>query len=168
MDVGPFMSSLVPLPTGIVLKGMSVRVGDAGEGAVCFDTASATLRAGWTGGFLNFDPARYGVIAPPKPAGKIQFLSRTNAWGEAKVEYRGFYLNGRRVVWRYVVNGTPVLDTVWMQGSRFTRAMKIGPAPGAFGLRLADGLITTNLNLKKDQTITIGTWEENERKALWP
>jgi len=60
-----------------------------------------------------------------------------------------------------------VLYTVWMRGYHFTRAMKIGPAPGTFSLRLADGLITTNLSLKKDQTITIGTWEENEPKALW-
>jgi hypothetical protein len=168
-DVGPFMSSLVPLPNGIVLRGMSVRVGDGGEGAVCFDTGTATLRAGWIGGFLNFDPARYGIIAPPKPAGRMQFLSRsTNVWGGLKVEYRGFYLNGRQGVWSYTVNGTPVLDTVWLKGNQFTRAMKIGPAPGTFGLRLADGLITTNLNLRKDQTITIGTWEDNEPKALWP
>src|SRR5262245_49828012 len=141
MNVGPFMSSLLPLSNGTVLKGMSVRVGDAGEAAVCFDTGTATLRAGWTGGFLDFDPARYGIIKPPKPAGKIQFLSRsTNAWGNAKVEYRGFYLNGRRVVWSYTVNGTPVLDTVWIRGHQFTRAMKIGPASGSFSLRLADGL----------------------------
>lgn len=129
MDVGRFMSSLLPLPNGIVLKGMSARVGEGGEGAVCFDTGTATLRAGWTGGFLDFDPARYGIIKPPKPAGKIQFLSRsTNAWGDAEVEYRGFYLNGRRVVWSYAVDGTAVLDTAWMRENKFTRVLKIGPA----------------------------------------
>ncbi|HZO83677.1 MAG TPA: DUF6797 domain-containing protein [Verrucomicrobiae bacterium] len=125
-DVGPFMSSLLPLKNGTVLKSMSVRVGDAGEGTVCFDTASATLRAGWTGGFLNFDPARYGIILPPKPTGKIQFLApAAGAWGDAKIEHRGFYLNGRRVVWSYTVNGTPVLDSLWMRSNQFTRALQI-------------------------------------------
>lgn len=126
MDVGPFMCSLLPLSNGTVLKGMSVRVGDAAEGAVCFDTASATLRAGWTGGFLNFNPARYGIIEPPTPAGKIQFLASTkSAWGDAKIDYHGFYLNGRRVIWSYAVDGVPVLDSVWMRSNKFVRALQI-------------------------------------------
>jgi uncharacterized protein DUF6797 len=168
-DVGPFMCSLLPLKGGTVLKGMSVRVGDAGQGTVCFDMASATVRAGWTGGFLNFDPARYGVILPPKPAGKIEFLSSNKtAWGDAKIEYRGFYLNGRKVVWSYSVNETPVLDTVWMQSDRFTRALQIGPSASDCTLQLADGLITTNISLRKGQRITLGVWPDTEPKTLWP
>ncbi|HTD85325.1 MAG TPA: DUF6797 domain-containing protein, partial [Candidatus Binatia bacterium] len=124
-DVGPFLCSLMPLKNGTVLKGMSVRVGDAGEGTVCFDMASGTLRAGWTGGFLNFDAARYGIIVAPKPAGKMQFLSPAKpAWGDAELKYRGFYLNGRHVVWSYTVNGTPVLDSVWMRSNQFIRTLK--------------------------------------------
>ncbi|HKQ39331.1 MAG TPA: DUF6797 domain-containing protein [Verrucomicrobiae bacterium] len=125
-DVGPFLCSLLPLKNGTVLKGMSIRVGDASEGTVCFDTASATLRAGWTGGFLNFDAARYGIILPPKPVGKMEFVSPAKpAWGDAEVKYHGFYLNGRRVVWSYTVNGTAVLDSVWMRSDRFMRTLKI-------------------------------------------
>ena len=133
-DVGPFLCSLVPLKSGTVLKGMSVRVGDAGEGTACFDMGSGTLRAGWTGGFLNFDAARYGIILPPKPAGKMQFVSPAKpGWGDAEVKYRGFYPNGRRVIWSYTVNGTPVLDSVWMRSNQFTRTLKI---EGGKGLRI--------------------------------
>jgi hypothetical protein len=169
MDVGPFMSSLLPLKNGMVLKGMSVRVGDGGQGAVCFDTASATLRAAWTGGFLNFDPARYGVIKPPKPAGEIKFISANKpAWGNAKIKYGGFYLNGRRVVWSYTVNGTPLLDTAWLESNGFTRAVQIGPAQTDCTLRFADALITTNVALRKGERVTLGVWPEMEPKALWP
>ena len=155
MDVGPFMSSLLPLKNGTVLKGMSVRVGDKGEGAVCFDTGSATLRAGWTGGFLNFDPARYGIILPPKPAGEIQFLSPARpAWGDATVEYRGFYLNGRRIIWSYTVNGVPVLDSVWMRSNQFTRAVKF---EGNLSVPMPDGVV-------RDDTADLGPAPQ----MLWP
>ena len=156
MDVGPFMSSLLPLTNGTVLKGMSVRVGNAGQGAVVFDTATATLRAGWTGGFLNFDPARYGIINPPKPAGKIQFLSEAKpAWGDAEVLYRGFYLNGPRVIWSYTVDGTPVLDSAWMRSNQFTRALKFdGPERP---LQLPEGVIRVD-----------GTKLEPAPETLWP
>src|SRR3954469_21640835 len=75
MDVGPFIASSLKLANGTIAKGLSIRVGEKGEAAVCFDTASVTLRAGWKGGFLDFDPARYGLINMPKIAGDIQFIS---------------------------------------------------------------------------------------------
>src|SRR5436190_23690066 len=131
----------MPLKNGTVLKGMSVRVGDAGEGTVCFDMASGTLRACWTGGFLNFDAARYGIIVAPKPAGKMQFLSPAKpAWGDAELKYRGFYLNGRHVVWSYTVNGTPVLDSVWMRSNQFIRTLKIEGGKH-FRVELPEGVV---------------------------
>src|SRR5204862_8345190 len=48
-ELGNFHSSLVPLPNGIVAKGLSVRVGERGEAAVVYDTASAKWRADWSG-----------------------------------------------------------------------------------------------------------------------
>src|SRR5262249_29832534 len=54
-DVGQFLSSILPTPNGTVLKGLSIRVGENDEGALCYDTASAGFRAAWTGKFLQFD-----------------------------------------------------------------------------------------------------------------
>src|SRR5262249_505884 len=54
-ELGNFHASIVPLPNGAVAKGLSVRVGEHGEAAVVYDTASLILRAGWTGGFLKFN-----------------------------------------------------------------------------------------------------------------
>ena len=67
-DFGNFEASILPLPNGTVAKGLTVRVGEHGEAALVYDTASLTLRAGWTDGFLKFSGARYGLIQPPQPA----------------------------------------------------------------------------------------------------
>ena len=133
MDTGPFLASILPTPNGKVLKGLSIRVGDEGKAAVCFDTGLLTLRVGWTGGFLTLDPARYGLIESPKIAGQVQFTSPpTPAWGEAKREYRGLYLNGKRVVLEYLIDGVTVLDSPWAEvrdgRTVFTRELEIGPS----------------------------------------
>src|SRR5690349_3083137 len=73
--LGNFLASTVPLPNGTIAKGLSVRVGAQGEAGVAYDTGSASWRAGWTGNFLKFNEARYGLVLPPAPAGTIQVLA---------------------------------------------------------------------------------------------
>jgi sugar phosphate isomerase/epimerase len=120
-DVGWFHSSVLALPNGKIAKGLAVRVGENGEAAVAYDLATMTLRAGWTNGFLKFDPARYGLLNAPKPAGKITFTgSAKPAWGDAKVKWRGLRVNGNRVALEYEVNGVLVRETPWC------RVMRVG------------------------------------------
>src|SRR5262245_59379269 len=123
------MSSSLKLTNGTVAKGLSIRLGENEDAAVCFDTGSLTLRAGWKGSFLNFDPARYGLINMPKIAGEIQFVSPARpAWGDTGVEYKGFYRNGRKVVLRYRVGGTAVLDAPWFTpNGAFSRDLELAP-----------------------------------------
>src|SRR6058998_897362 len=64
---GNFQASLLALPEGTIAKGLSVRVGERGEAALAYDTASLALRAGWTDGFLEFSSDRYGLIRAPRP-----------------------------------------------------------------------------------------------------
>src|SRR5262245_37610139 len=54
-EVGRFLASNLDLPGGKVAKALTIRVGPAEEGSVCYDTATCTLRAGWRDGFLKFD-----------------------------------------------------------------------------------------------------------------
>ena len=68
---GPFVSGNIATPKGGSNKGIAIRVGDKGEGTIVFDTDLCAWRAGWTGGFLKTDPARYGLIRALKPDGKI-------------------------------------------------------------------------------------------------
>ena len=74
-DVGQFLASTLKVPNGTVTKALSIRVGDHDEAAVCFDTANLNLRAGWTGGFLKFDAARFGLLNLPKIDGQVQFVA---------------------------------------------------------------------------------------------
>jgi glycosyltransferase involved in cell wall biosynthesis len=39
---------------GTVAKALSIKIGDQNEGAVAYDLATCSLRAAWTGGFLQF------------------------------------------------------------------------------------------------------------------
>ena len=72
-DVGQFLASNLAVPGGRVMKALSIKVGDNDEGAVCFDTGQCALRAGWLGGFLKLDPARFGLINSPKISGEAMF-----------------------------------------------------------------------------------------------
>lgn len=142
-DIGNFHASVLPLPGGTVAKGLSVRVGAGGEAALAYDTATATLRAGWTGGFLKFDGSRYGLGVSPKPSGRMVFVAATNAgWLDVPVRWRGLHVNGPRVVLDYEAGSVRVLEVPWCQTNdgvlAFTRDFEI-----AAGAELKLSLLTS-------------------------
>ena len=142
-DLGWFHSAVLALPGGPVARGLAVRLGETGAAAVAYDLTTATLRAGWTGGFLKSDPVRYGLGNAPKPAGDF-FLTTRHApsWLGATVRWRGLHVHGHRTVLDYEVDGTRVLESPWWietNGLRFfVRQFEVGS--NAQELRL-DGLL---------------------------
>ncbi len=128
-DIGNFHAAVLPLPGGTVAKGLSIRIGAHGEAAVGYDTATAAMRAGWTGGFLKFDGARYGLGGSPRPAGEFTFSSASVPWGGAPVRWRGLHVNGPRVVLDYEVGKTRVLEAPWCETrggfTAFTRHLEV-------------------------------------------
>ncbi|MBI3855332.1 MAG: ThuA domain-containing protein [Planctomycetes bacterium] len=124
VDVGPFMTSALKVPQGTILRAISVKVGDGG---VVFDPDVCSVRAGWTGGFLAFSPARYGLIEMPKIAGTPAFETPPGPLWDAPVSYRGLHLYGNRVVFEYQVGGVDVLDSPGFEDGMFTRTIEIGP-----------------------------------------
>ena len=143
-DLGNFHASSLPLPNGKVAKGLSVRVGARGEGAVVYDTASGTLRGGWSDGFLKFSGARFGLIEAPRPGGPVQFVSpAAPAWGGQVVKWRGLHVNGARVVLEYNVGDTRVQESPWFESNEsvraFTRTLEIGAASPSLTLALVEG-----------------------------
>src|SRR5690606_29957110 len=68
-DLGPFLSSSLDTPAGLVVRAVSVRLGESRDASVAFDTVDCTWKAAWDGGFLALDPARFGLIGRPKIAG---------------------------------------------------------------------------------------------------
>ena len=130
---GPFVSGHIATPKGGTHKGIAIRVGEKGEGTMVFDTDLCTWRAGWTGGFLKTDPARYGLIRALKPDGKIVFANpatpgvadtkgsfadprkvKHGPLPQAYARYKGLYVGGNRIVVRYDLGETEIFDSPWM------------------------------------------------------
>ncbi|HEV3027403.1 MAG TPA: DUF6797 domain-containing protein, partial [Planctomycetota bacterium] len=124
-DVGPFMTSALKLPDGkILLRAISVKTEDGG---FVFDPDTCALRAAWTGKFLAFGPARYGLIEKPKIAGELVWASADGPSWDGRVAYHGLHLHGARVVFSYDVDGTNVQDTARREGAGFVRTIELGP-----------------------------------------
>ena len=156
-ELGQFQASSLQLPNGSIAKALSIKVGDNDEGAVCYDTASGALRAGWTGGFLKFDPARYGLAHKPKLAGQVEFFgSGDAAWQSGKAAFLGLSLRGPRVILRWRLGETEIRELPWIETesriTAFTRTMALAAAkaperlsvlPAASGgiLRTIDDLV---------------------------
>jgi type 1 glutamine amidotransferase len=126
---GPFITCTLSPPGGVAAKAVSIKLGDGG---VCFDTADLSYRAGWTGRFVLFGPARFGLIEMPKIVGDVRFsLPKGPAWGSATARYHGLHVNGPRVVLDYHVDGAQVLDAPWMESAEgvtaFTRTLQSAP-----------------------------------------
>ncbi len=154
-DKGQFLTSNLEIPGGRIAKGLSLKVGANDEGAVCFDTASCSLRAGWLGGFLKVDPARFGLIQAPRIDGVVQFSgAKTAGWVEASSRYNGLHLNGKRVTLDYEVDQSRVLDSPWLEKENglavFTRSLRIGPSKSPLKLALASG--GKNMSMQSDNS----------------
>ncbi len=131
VDVGPFMSADIHTPQGRTLKGIAIKVGDESQATVCFNTELLGYSAAWAGGFLEFDPRRYGLIGGPKPKGLTLFANGiTPGWAHDgklddrqprklgplprnRAKYRGLYRHGKRVALSYTVGETAVIETPW-------------------------------------------------------
>ena len=132
VSFGPFVSGNISTPKGATHKGIAIRVGEKGGGAMVFDTDLCAWRAGWIGGFIKTDSRRYGLIRALKPVGGIVY-SRPPLPGGAehfsfrdprnlkhgplprdRMKYRGAHVNGKRVVLEYSLGKTRILDSPWL------------------------------------------------------
>ena len=161
MDYGFFLCSSVTMPwskngedlDGITLKGVTVRLGT--NGAACFDTGELRWSCVWTGGWLKLMGTPFdGTHRPPqgsRPAvvGKPIFgtshgpgWAKGDDWRDVRSEpyvplpadwakYRGLYVSGDRVILRYAVGETTILDQPGLESydgvSAFTRNLHVEP-----------------------------------------
>jgi len=104
----------IPTPTGTVRKGLAIRIGDNEEATVCYDTATGNWRAAWTGGFLRFDPARFGLVNAPRPQGSIHLAIPENfGWKGGGFQWNGFSVHGDRVQLDYAIGDMRVHESSW-------------------------------------------------------
>lgn len=137
-EIGRWLASIVALPNGPVRKGLSIRVDDDQSATLCYDTQLCGLRAIWTGGFLKFDPARYGIIASPQPNGTLQLaIPEGPIWGDSKVQFRRMNSHEPRVVLEYTVDGTIVRESPWREADGvFSRQFEIEPGATRLSMKL--------------------------------
>lgn len=142
-DIGRFLASNLRLPSGPALaKGLTVKLGNAGDAAMAYDTATASLRAAWTGGFLKLDPARFGLIGMPRPATEPGLLMpAAPAWGKSEIRMHGWWTHDQRTVLEYTVDGVLVREMPWADptpaGTVFFRDFAFSPRSRALPLMVA-------------------------------
>lgn len=159
--LGPFASASFRGSKQTVTRGIAMRLGDGGEAAACFDTEMLRMAAGWTGGFVEFDPGRFGLIGMPSFGGEEFFQTQTVAgwakdgsfadprprkpWGVLPREwghYQGLHLHGNRVLLRYNAAGIDVREAPWAESGEgqtaITRTIEVDPSEGQMSLLVAD------------------------------
>lgn len=143
-DIGNFLASSLPLSakSGTVAKGLSIRVGDNREGTLCYDTATMKLRAMWSGGFLKFTPARFGLISSPTIDGTLHFAANEGpAWEAKKTQFVGHHVHGQRVLLDYLVDEVAIRESPWLERTsdalQFRRTFDVAPSERLLVLTLA-------------------------------
>lgn len=149
METGPFFSGTFGHPGGPTLKGLAIKLGDKAQASMCYDTELLRLSCGWTGGFLKFNPARFGLISAPAIDGSAHFhtgprpgVSPSESFADPRskplygplprefARYEGLSLHGQRVVLHYTVGTAKILETPWVETSDsalvFTREFEVG------------------------------------------
>lgn len=142
MQTGPFFDCTLkyPAPGGPITqyKSTAVRLDD-GTAGVAFDRNTLRLGAAWVGGYLHHSDKRFGLLNTPRPPDGSTLLFENPAgqgWADPEgnwdskgdrftgplprewAKYRGLYLHGDRVVFRYTVGSVEVLESPSMAEKR--------------------------------------------------
>ncbi|TLD71251.1 heme-binding domain-containing protein [Phragmitibacter flavus] len=126
-DLGNVLSTVIHAEGFTLPKAVALRLGNGGEMAAVFDPLTLSFPLVWREGFLKVSDVRRGFMGGMSLEGKVVQKERIAA-PKGKVEYRGFYRDGKRVVFAYALNGEELLDTVWEENGVFLRER--GPVEG--------------------------------------
>ena len=162
-EVGPLLAATLRTPRGNIAKGLSIRVGDQGEAAVCYDTAKPAFRGAWTGGFLKFSSSRFGLLDAPAPAGQWAFTADAQVgWEQAGARHDALHMHGQRVVLDTRIGGTLVQESPWFETSGewsfFTRSFEAGPGRNLLTLALLKQTNATAI-LRTNGAVTLASVE---------
>jgi hypothetical protein len=148
-DLGPFHTGTFKVKEQRTVKGIAIKVGtNEAPATVLFDPELLRVSAAWTGGFLKFPRGRGGLEGQITPDGQVLFsTSYAPGWGKGEIgedprprnqgqlpadvaKWRGLYLYGDKVLLRYTVGATPVLElpgfTKKGAANVFTRTLQLG------------------------------------------
>lgn len=140
-DVGPFLASNLQTPGGNIAKALSIRIGEKGEAAVCYDTGKPAFRAAWTDGFLKFDGRRFGLLYAPVAAGEFAFAAKSNCgWQQTEARHEAVRVGASRIVIETRVGQTLVREIPWFETQDglgvFSREFEMAAGATALSQRL--------------------------------
>ena len=163
MDHGPFVTTTIaydPVTTNSIFvnKGIAVKVGEAAQAVMTFDTDLLRVASAWTGGFLNWYPERDGLEDWPTPGGFTHFeTSKTPGWSldgefedprtwpygpipKEQGHYKGLHVHGSKVLFSYTIGDIEILETPGFEEveshSVFTRTFELTPTEETLSLRV--------------------------------
>ncbi len=119
-DIGNVMAGVFRGAGVTIVKGVSVRLGDQGELAACFDPLTLNFPIVWKGGFVGFDPHRHGFMNGTIMKGEVVEKSPQPAPSQPFV-YHGYYRHGKRVIFAYQLDGKECFDSAWVENGKFVR-----------------------------------------------
>jgi hypothetical protein len=107
-EIGPFLGSTLAIDGKVLPRSLAIQIpGTEPQLSVNYDLAGMQLRGVWSGGFLQFDPTRFGIINPPSIKGKLEYaLPEGPGWEGATVKYLRGCIGIRR---------SRFSDTWWME-----------------------------------------------------
>ncbi|MFM7184960.1 MAG: DUF6797 domain-containing protein [Planctomycetota bacterium] len=109
-DQGSVQCWPLEVDTRLIPRAVSVRLGERGELACCFNPDTLQVEAVWSGGLLSFAATRYGFLAPAVPAGPTTAPPPAAPLPEGPRTYHGFHRHGSHVVFSYSIGGVRYLD----------------------------------------------------------
>jgi Concanavalin A-like lectin/glucanases superfamily len=149
-DIGPFLASNLGLSDGSTLaKGLTVKVGAEGAGAMAYDTATGAMRAAWTGGFLKFDPMRFGLIGTIHPAQPERFTAMgPGTPSQGSYRFHGIHQGQGGTVLDYEIDGVRILEHPELRdspaGPVFVRNLHVAPHDRSLSFLASGHLKGTN------------------------
>lgn len=119
-DHGAVFSSVFKGGGITLVKGVAVRLGDAGEMSACFDPLTLSFPVVWKDGFIKLSDARHGFMGGGVADGQI-LKKEPPVMPTEPFIYHGYYRHGKKVVFSYKRGGVEMLDSAWTHDSKFQR-----------------------------------------------
>ena len=157
MEAGRHHASVIDLPSGAVVKGLSLSLGPNGELTVCYDTETAVCRALWLDGFIQFNGRRYGTINGSAPAGDpIELLPPKARNAGESVRWESLRVNDDQVGLEYRLGNRTVFERPEYQKVEgkavVVRAFRIEPGSHSVSVPLvASGIVRRPSGAESDQ-----------------
>lgn len=166
---GPALASIVRDGQQTIPKALSIKLAGNEGLNVVFDTEYNQYRTVWSGGFLDYPEARWGILGFPSIEGK-RLLSNSATLPKTDTRFLGYYLHDEQVVLSYEIGETQILELPIRNGTipspRFARVIEF-PA-GAKELELPlFGPISNGIRLASPKVATIPTATSGERIQVY-